>query len=54
MGIDSAFRSWVRLLWIENCEERLSLGEPKLPMSHYWCKYKWWIKREYKHYRNTK
>ena len=45
----SRFRLWVQRLWAENCEEHLTFGEQPYKMQEYWKKYKWWIKREYKH-----
>jgi len=44
----SAFRAWVRLLWIDNCEERLTHGEDPDSIEKYWNTYKYWLKREYK------
>jgi hypothetical protein len=45
----SAFRTWVRELWHENCEEHFIYGEPKLSQEEYFQKYKFWLKREYRH-----
>jgi hypothetical protein len=47
----SAFRHWVRELWMTNREERLLYGQDPATMKQYWDTYKWWIKREYKHQR---
>ena len=47
----SAFRHWVKELWLDNCEEHLTYGETPYKMQEYWSKYKWWIKREYKYQR---
>jgi hypothetical protein len=47
----SAFRHWVRELWMTNCDERLTYGQDPATMKQYWDTYKWWIKREYKHQR---
>ena len=46
---DSKFRLWVFRLWHENLEERLLHKEQQLSIQEYWEKYKWWIKREYRH-----
>ena len=46
---ETPFRSWVRNLWIDNCEERLVYQQDPVTMQQYWSTYKWWIKREYKH-----
>ena len=48
---DSKFRSWVRLLWIDNCEERLTYGQDPATIKQYWDTYKYWLKREYKYQR---
>lgn len=44
----SPFRSWVRNLWLENCEERQIYNDSKLEESEYWNRFKWWIRREYR------
>lgn len=46
------FRLWVQQIWYENCEEHLTYGEQPYKIHEYWNKYKWWLKREYKHQRN--
>jgi len=43
------FRSWVHQQWIENIEEHLTYGESPYKMIEYWEKYKYWLKREFKH-----
>jgi hypothetical protein len=48
----SAFRHWVRELWMNNRDERLLYGQDPATMKQYWDTYKWWIKREYKHQRS--
>ncbi len=45
----SAFRTWVRELWYENCEEHYLSNIPKYTHNEYFQKFKWWLKREYKH-----
>lgn len=45
----SAFRSWVHNIWLDNREERLTYGQDPATMNEYWNKYKYWLKREYKH-----
>lgn len=42
------FRSWVQEIWMENCEERLTLNQNPATIKQYWDAYKWWLKREYK------
>jgi len=50
----SAFRHWVNELWLENREERLLYGEEPATIIQYWERYKFWLKREYKHQRDKK
>ena len=45
----SSFRRWVNNLWIDNCEERLLYNQDPATIREYWNKYKYWLKREYKH-----
>lgn len=47
----SAFRLWVQQVWYENCEEHLTYGENPYKLHEYWNRYKWWLKREYRHQR---
>ena len=47
----SPFRNWVRNLWLENCDEHLDANLPKYSDEEYFQKFKWWLKREYKHQR---
>ena len=47
-----SFRLWVQQVWYENCEEHLTYGEDPYKLQEYWNKYKWWLKREYRHQRN--
>jgi len=46
---DSPFRLWVQKIWIENTEEHLTYGERPYKIQEYWERYKWWLKREFKH-----
>lgn len=48
----SLFRHWVNELWMENREERLLYGEKPATITQYWQRYKYWLKREYKHQRD--
>ena len=47
----SAFRMWVQDIWYRNCEEHLTYGEDTYTIKQYWERYKYWLKREYKHQR---
>lgn len=50
----SSFRHWVHEIWMENREERLLYGEEPATIAQYWERYKYWLKREYKHQRDKK
>jgi len=43
------FRLWVQDVWHQNCEEHLTFGEQPYKIQEYWTKYKWWLRREYRH-----
>ena len=43
------FRAWVHEIWRQNCEEHLTYGENPYTIKQYWEKYKWWLRREYRH-----
>jgi hypothetical protein len=45
----SQFRLWVQAIWYQNCEEHLTYGEEPYKISEYWNRYKFWLKREYRH-----
>jgi hypothetical protein len=45
----TAFRLWVQRIWMENCEERLTVGQDCVTINQYWNNYKYWLKREYRH-----
>jgi hypothetical protein len=47
----SAFRLWIQRIWMENREERLTVGEDPVTIQQYWDNYKYWLKREYRHQR---
>jgi hypothetical protein len=44
----SEFRLWVQRIWMENCEERLTIGEDSVTIKQYWNTYKYWLKRKYR------
>jgi hypothetical protein len=54
LKLPSAFRMWVNNLWVENCEERQRYGDPQLNSQEYWQRFKWWLRREYRHRQNLK
>lgn len=45
----SSFRIWLQNIWLENKEEHQAYGELPLSMGEYFQKYKYWLKREYRH-----
>ena len=45
----SAFRNWVRDIWLQNCDEHRDYKELPYSQEEYWERYKYWLKREYKH-----
>lgn len=44
------FRTWLREVWYEHCDEILSITghNPDYFYADYFAKYKWWLKAEYK------
>lgn len=44
------FRAWVHQLWVENCEDHFVHAEPRLGEQEYFQKYKYWLKREFRHH----
>lgn len=45
----SRFRLWVRDLYYQNREEKLTFNENPHSIQQYWDTYKWWLRREYRH-----
>jgi hypothetical protein len=45
---DTAFRTWLRQLWMENCRERDEFNERPLSQQEYFNKFKYWLKREFR------
>jgi hypothetical protein len=54
MAKQSEFRQWVRDLWLQNCDEHSNYNELPLSQQEYWTRYKFWLKREFKHQRNKR
>lgn len=46
---ETLFRSWLRNIWLENCREHDDFGELPYTMAEYYQKYKYWLKREFRH-----
>jgi hypothetical protein len=45
----SKFRIWVQNIWMENCDECLTFLQKPATLQQYWSRYKYWLKREYRH-----
>jgi len=43
------FRIWVQNIWRENCTENFVWGDPVVSLETYFARYKWWLRREYRH-----
>jgi hypothetical protein len=45
------FRAWLREKWYEHLDELESIGahKPEYDLGQYFRKYKYWLKREYRH-----
>lgn len=44
------FRAWVHQLWLNNCVERDYWDDgPRLNERDYFLKFRWWLRREYRH-----
>ena len=52
----SPFRNWLQEMWMQHKEECYEWHAPlsESNSEEYFRKYKWWLKREYKHWRNLK
>jgi hypothetical protein len=49
------FRNWCREKWYEHVDELISYGlEPQLTAQEYFNRYKFWLKREYRHQQGVK
>lgn len=46
---DDRFRNWLRNIWLENCKEHEEYSELPYSLKEYWSKYKYWLRREYRH-----
>lgn len=50
----SAFRLWVQRIWMDNREERLTMGDDPVTLKQYWSTYKHWLRREFRHQQKAK
>ena len=46
---ESSFRLWLIKIWTDNREEHQDYNEPVLSQKDYFNRYKYWLKREFKH-----
>lgn len=49
-----SFRNWLLLIWQDNCSEHDAYNELPYTMEEYFHKYRWWLKREYRHQINRR
>ena len=49
---NSSFRVWCQTLWMANADERREFGFDRIDLIEYVKRYKFWLKREYKHQRD--
>jgi hypothetical protein len=49
MEKQSDFRNWLKIIWLENCQEHQDYNELPYTLAEYWNRYKYWLKREYRH-----
>ena len=49
MQKQSNFRKWLDDIWRENCREYEDYGQLPYSLEEYWKRYKYWLKREYRH-----
>jgi len=43
------FRAWLQNIWMDNKDEHAEMGELAMPLEEYIKRYKYWLKREYRH-----
>lgn len=53
---DSHFRRWLNIIWFDHKREvfEWTHKDPDYQLAEYVTKYKYWLKREYKHQRELK
>lgn len=52
--MNKPFRIWLENLWRDNCDERMSWGQPRFSLQEYFNQYKWWLRREYRYQKSLK
>jgi hypothetical protein len=50
----SPFRKFLENIWRENCREHEEFGQLPYSLQEYWNRYKYWLKREYRHQNSAK
>ena len=50
------FRTWLQNTWYAHLDELLAMGQtlPKYTLQEYFARYKYWLKREYRHQQGAK
>jgi uncharacterized protein CbrC (UPF0167 family) len=50
------FRHWLQEMWYAHLDEMATFGQsvPKYTMQEYFARYKYWLKREYRHQQGVK
>jgi hypothetical protein len=43
------FQRWLQNIWRENCREYEDFNQLPYTLPEYWARYKWWLRREYRH-----
>ena len=45
------FRMWLQAKWYEHIDELINMGmpPPTYNISQYFTRYRWWLRREYRH-----
>lgn len=46
---DISFRHWLQELYYQNCTELESYHLNSYTLKEYYSRYKWWLRREYRH-----
>ena len=49
MSKHTLFRKWLDNIWRDNCREHEEFGQLPYSLQEYWNRYKYWLKREYRH-----
>jgi hypothetical protein len=44
----TAFKHWVHEIWLQNCDERFEVNQPRLSISEYISQHKYWLRAQYR------